>query len=142
MLTAIPPAAIKGIKGILASNDLCFLKIRIKNIPRRHDALIEIYHNLSPSTKPIMPEYQTSAKPSFFFERKKASRKTARPVTAPVMENQENEEDTTMRVKKSKKAERKAMRGIFPDLISMTAMSKEKREKVILKGRDIRHIIV
>lgn len=91
--------------------------------------LTAMYQFQSPKTMPIKQEYHTSANPSFFFDRKKASRKTDRPNTAPAIDGQSEAYGTVLRMKNRRKAKMKANRGTVPVLISITAIAAENKMK-------------
>ena len=128
-LTATAPAAIKGIKGIEGLREKGFLRRMIKSMPRKHAMLMAIYQCHSPSTRPIMHEYHTSANPNFLFEIKKARRKTDKPVNAPTIDVQKRVYEIALRMKNKGKAMIKATRGNVPVLISKKVIATENKIK-------------
>ena len=104
------------------------METRINKIPAIQEIKIAAYHHKGPSKKPIRAEYQTSARPSLFFERKKASKKITKPRNKPERElnNEKLAKRNNLSKRKNKKAIIKALRGISPFFISMTEIAIEK----------------
>ena len=81
-MVIILPRAINGINGIFR-----FPLIKIKISPVIQAKPMAAYQSQNPCTIPIIAEYQTSARPSFFFERKYAKRNIISPVTNPMADS-------------------------------------------------------
>jgi hypothetical protein len=90
--------------------------------------LAAMYHRHGPKASPIMPEYHTSARPSFFLDSTKASRKTDTPIIAPNIDSQGkfHASEANLSAKNTGKAMTKAKRGTAPVFMSITATAAEK----------------